>query len=227
MLHSEIDWSEIDTVLLDMDGTLLDLHFDNHFWQEAVPQHFAESNGYTLEESKSDLYPLMKEYEGDLRWYCLDFWSEQLRFDVFELKKTYRHKIAIHPHVTHFLTALRQQNKRVWLVTNAHQKSLDLKMEHTGLETHFDALFSSHDYEAPKESALFWENLHEASPFEPTQALLVDDTLSVLRAARHWGIAHQVAIQRPDSLQPPRIQEEFHGIDFFDEWAEALSPTST
>ncbi|MGB5279222.1 MAG: haloacid dehalogenase, partial [Gammaproteobacteria bacterium] len=26
------DLTDIDTVLLDLDGTLLDLHFDNHFW---------------------------------------------------------------------------------------------------------------------------------------------------------------------------------------------------
>ena len=25
---------EVDTILLDMDGTLLDLHYDNHFWME-------------------------------------------------------------------------------------------------------------------------------------------------------------------------------------------------
>ena len=29
-------WRDIDTVLLDMDGTLLDLHYDNHFWLEPV-----------------------------------------------------------------------------------------------------------------------------------------------------------------------------------------------
>jgi 5'-nucleotidase len=34
----EFDWREIDTVLLDMDGTLLDLEFDSHFWLSLVPQ---------------------------------------------------------------------------------------------------------------------------------------------------------------------------------------------
>ncbi|MCP4043692.1 MAG: haloacid dehalogenase, partial [Gammaproteobacteria bacterium] len=32
-----INWNSIHTVLLDMDGTLLDLHFDNQFWLEHVP----------------------------------------------------------------------------------------------------------------------------------------------------------------------------------------------
>ena len=37
-----IDWNAINTVLLDMDGTILDLHFDNYFWKEYVPQKYAE-----------------------------------------------------------------------------------------------------------------------------------------------------------------------------------------
>ena len=34
------DWRAIDTVLLDMDGTLLDLRFDNYFWLELVPRKY-------------------------------------------------------------------------------------------------------------------------------------------------------------------------------------------
>ena len=40
-----LPWSGIDTILLDMDGTLLDLHYDNHFWQVYVPEKFAEKPG--------------------------------------------------------------------------------------------------------------------------------------------------------------------------------------
>ena len=32
-----LNWSKIDTVLLDMDGTLLDLHYDSHFWLNVIP----------------------------------------------------------------------------------------------------------------------------------------------------------------------------------------------
>lgn len=222
MVRSRMDWSTIDTVLLDMDGTLLDLHFDNHFWLEAIPLHFAEVNGWPLEEAKTHLYALMKHHEGQLNWYCLDFWSDLLRFDVFELKKVYCHKIAIHPHVTEFLTALRAQRKTIWLVTNAHRKSLDLKMAYTGLRQHFDDIISSHDYGEPKETPNFWRCLHAAHPFERSHAVLIDDSISVLRAARDWGIAHQIAVHRPDSLQPPRSQEEFGAIDFFDELLSEL-----
>ena len=39
-----IDWDSIDTVLLDMDGTLLDLHFDNYFWTEHLPDIYSRKH---------------------------------------------------------------------------------------------------------------------------------------------------------------------------------------
>ena len=51
-----IDWSCIDTVLLDMDGTLLDLHFDNFFWSEHLPRTYALRHQISKEESSAYLY---------------------------------------------------------------------------------------------------------------------------------------------------------------------------
>ena len=39
-----IDWEEIDTILLDMDGTLLDLNYDLHFWLEHLPLIYASQH---------------------------------------------------------------------------------------------------------------------------------------------------------------------------------------
>lgn len=66
-----LPWSAIDTVLLDMDGTLLDLHFDNHFWLEHLPQRYAERNGLSRTEADAVLEPLFREHAGQLNWYCL------------------------------------------------------------------------------------------------------------------------------------------------------------
>lgn len=207
-----LEWSLIDTVLLDMDGTLLDLNFDNHFWQEFVPQRFAALHGLSLDDAKRELQPRFKAMEGRLEWYCLDYWSRELSLDIAGLKLEVAGLIAVHPHVTEFLEAVRNSGRRLLLVTNAHRDSLDLKMEKTCLQAFFDAIISSHDFGLAKEQSGFWQILQERHVFEKSRCLLVDDSLSVLRSARAFGIAHLVSISQPDSRAPKRDITEFPAI---------------
>src|ERR1700736_1757228 len=64
-----IDWSKIDTVLLDMDGTLLDLRFDNWFWQELIPSHYAAQNGLSAPDALGLLNPRFHAVRGTMQWY--------------------------------------------------------------------------------------------------------------------------------------------------------------
>lgn len=212
-----IDWRNISGVFLDMDGTLLDLNFDNHFWLEFVPLRYAERHGLSLAEAKAELMPRFKETEGKLEWYCLDYWSNQLSLDIVALKAEISGLITVLPHVTEFLEAVRKAGKRLVLVTNAHPKSLSLKMERTCLHTFFDEIFSSHALGFPKESPSFWQALSARETFSADRTLLVDDSLPVLRAARQFGIRHVVAVRKPDSRQPVRNIVEFEAIDDFRE----------
>ena len=212
-----IDWEKIDNVFLDMDGTLLDLNFDNHFWQEFVPQRYAEHNGLTPDEAKILLAPRFRAMEGKLEWYCLDYWSEQLDLDIPAMKLEIAELISVLPHVTEFLDAIRAIGKRLVLVTNAHSKSLGLKMEKTRLQFFFDAIFSSHDFGIPKEDPKFWSGLGILEPFTAQRTLLVDDSLPVLRSARTFGIRHLIAIRKHDTTRPARHITEFKAIEDFRE----------
>ncbi len=211
-----VPWHKINSVFLDMDGTLLDLHFDNHFWREHVPLRYAELHGITLDEAKSGLHDRFKRKEGTMDWYCVEYWSRELELDIAGLKMEIDHLIAVHNHVIEFLQRTRDSGKRVVLVTNAHAMSLDLKMRITGLTDAFDALICAHDIGYPKEDQRFWSLLGEHEPFEPENTLFIDDSLSVLRAAREFGIGHILAISKPDSKSPPRDIDEFVSIDGFD-----------
>ncbi|WP_297527161.1 GMP/IMP nucleotidase [Thiohalobacter sp.] len=215
-------WSHIDTLLLDMDGTLLDLHFDNHFWREHVPLRYAERNDLALEAAKAELFPRFQAAEGTMAWYCVDYWSEVLDMDIAELKREVDHLIAVHPHVTDFLDLARARGKRVLLVTNAHQKALDLKMEKTRLGGHFDRLICAHDYGKPKEDPSFWDWLAEREPFDRERTLLIDDSLPVLRSAREYGIRHLLAVRRPDTRGPDKDTEEFEAVEGFDALVRGL-----
>ena len=210
-----LNWGAIETVLLDMDGTLLDLNFDNHFWQAFVPQKYAELHGLTLEQAKQRLLPRFKAMEGRLEWYCLDYWSQALALNIAGLKQEVAGLIAVHPHVIEFLEAVRASGRRVLLVTNAHRDSLALKMEKTCLQVFFDQIISSHDYGLAKEQAGFWQCLQDQHQFERNSTLLVDDSLSVLESARQFGIAYLVSISKPDSTAPIRTITAFPAVEDF------------
>jgi putative hydrolase of the HAD superfamily len=214
---AQLDWSAIDTVLLDMDGTLLDLYYDNHFWLDYLPQRYAQQHATSFEQARAHLIEIFAAQRGSLNWYCVDYWSEQLGIDIAELKREIAHLIAIRPHTEAFLQSLRQRSHRVWLVTNAHRKSLALKMEYTGLTRWFDRIICSHDLHLPKEQPEFWARLQQAHPFDPARTLLIDDTASVLAAAQQFGIGHLLTLLQPDSQQAQRMHTEFPAILHFDE----------
>lgn len=208
-----LNWPAIDTVLLDMDGTLLDLHFDNHFWLDYLPQRYAEHHGISRALADAELVPLFRQHAGQLNWYCTDFWSRELGLSIRDLKREVAHLIALRPDADLFLATLRRAGKRVVLITNAHRDSLSLKMERVELAPWFDRMISSHDYGYPKEDPQFWQALQADCPFDPARALFIDDSLPILRAAGTHGIAHLLAVRRPDSQGADKDTEEFDAVD--------------
>jgi HAD superfamily hydrolase (TIGR01509 family) len=218
-----IDWKAVDSVFLDMDGTLLDLHFDNHFWLEHVPLRFAERHGLTLEQARGDLLSRYRSREGTLEWYCVDHWSRELGLDIALLKEEIDHLIAVHPHVTDFLEALAERGKRRVLVTNAHQKSIALKMEKTRLAGDLDRIICSHDLAVPKESPEFWSRVQAIEPFDPMRTLFIDDSPAVLRTARSYGFRWLLAVLQPDSQGPLRETGDFAAISQFSELLSGLA----
>jgi 5'-nucleotidase len=217
-----IPWKEIDCVLLDMDGTLLDLHFDNHFWLEYVPARYAEAKGIPLTQATEELLGRYKSVEGTLDWYCVDHWSRELGLDIVLLKEEVDHLISVHPHVLDFLDQLMCAGKERVLVTNAHQKTLALKMEKTRLAGFFNQVISSHQLGLPKEHPQFWNRLQNLHPFDPKRTLFVDDSPAVLESAQAYGMGWVLAILKPDSTQPLRENAEFPAIKDFSEITTGL-----
>lgn len=211
----QIDWSNIQTVLLDMDGTLLDLHFDNYFWQTHVPHVYATKHGLTDDDAYTRLVPMFSQYVGTLEWYCVDFWSEKLDLDIMRLKRDVAHKIGYRANAQIFLEKCREQTRDVRLITNAHRKVLNLKIEHTGIDRYFDSMHCSHELDYPKEMGRFWHNLQETKAFDPQTTLFLDDSESVLQAAEGYGISHIFSIAEPDSQKGRETPSAFEMIDVF------------
>lgn len=210
-----IDWNNIKTVLLDMDGTLLDLHFDTHYWLSHLPRRYAEIHAIPEDAAHQHLSQLFAEKRGTLDWYCLEFWQDKLQVDILSLKKEVSHLIAVRQDSIDFLCHLKDIRKQRVLVTNAHRDSLDLKLQHTRIQQYLDAIYSSHDFGHPKESPSFWQALQNTHPFNPEHTLFIDDSLDVLHAAQRYGIKHTLCIAQPDSQQPPKTITTMDAIDNF------------
>lgn len=212
-----VNWSAIDTVLLDMDGTLLDLRFDNFFWTEYLPQRYAEHHGKTLAESSAHLTAFSASLQGTLNWYCLDFWSEALGMDIEAVKHEVRDQIRYRPGSEDFLRFLHDMGKRCVLVTNAHPKALELKLLASGLGQYLHAMYSTHSFQVAKENEGFWPKLAHEAGLDYSRSLFVDDSLSVLRRAHAEGLPHLLQVLQPDTTLPVRPPSEFPGIVHFSE----------
>jgi putative hydrolase of the HAD superfamily len=221
-----IDWTVIDTVLLDMDGTLLDLRFDNYFWKQHVPQRYAEKHNLSVEAAREELFRRYSTVRGTIQWYSVDYWTHELGLDIALLKEEVDHLISVHPHVVEFLITARQAGKRTILVTNAHGKSLDLKMSRTQLGQHLDSLVCAHDLGVPKEEGVFWEKLQIGENFLPARTLLIDDSPEVLESARSYGIRFLLALSQPDTQGPVHNHAEFETFSSFRELSLSLHNTS-
>ena len=206
-------WADVATVLLDMDGTLLDLRFDNYFWLELVPQRYAQLHQLSLEAAYAALEPRFIAKQGTLDWYCIDFWSRELALDVAQLKREVRAHVRFLPGAELFLQTLHTRGLDPVLVTNAHRETLAIKIEQTGLGRYFRRVVSSHELGMPKEDPRFWAQLQARLDFDPARCLFVDDSIPVLRAARAHGIAQIFAISRPDSTQRARQMEDFATVE--------------
>ncbi|MEW6118172.1 MAG: HAD-IA family hydrolase [Nitrospirota bacterium] len=185
-----IPLKDIDFILLDMDGTLLDRYFDDYFWEHLVPQRYAEKHNITFGKAKEVLLSLYKAHEGTLNWTDIDFWSRELNLDIPALKEQIRHLIEVHPHVEDFLRAMKQQKKKVYLLTNAHYKVLDIKMKKTQIGKYFDRCITSFEMGYPKEMIEFWEKTERLLKFDRERSLFVDDTANVLKTAKAFGIKY-------------------------------------
>ncbi|WP_372724277.1 GMP/IMP nucleotidase [Immundisolibacter sp.] len=212
-----IEWAGIDTVLLDMDGTLLDLHYDNAFWFDHLPRTWGERRGLDLLSARSVIHNHAEQRRGTLDFYCMSYWSELLELDVAALNEELAHLISVRPQVSEFLLWLGATGKKRVLVTNSHRSGLDFKLARTGLTAWLDEIVCAHDLHLPKEDPLFWPRLQSLHRFDPLRTLLVDDNPHVLRAARDYGVAHVLAVAQPDSRAAPQHLTDLPMLEGFEQ----------
>jgi HAD superfamily hydrolase (TIGR01509 family) len=210
-----IDWRSIDDVLLDMDGTLLDLHYDATFWLNNVHSIVANLTGEPEHVIQERFHRELKRHEGTLAWYCTDYWADFFGIDLIEAKQQLAHLIRFRPHAEQFLNVLNSLPLRTLIATNAHPDVIQLKLNVVPLEDMVDGIVSSHQYGVAKEHPDFWRALFDEYAINPDRALFMDDSSKVLDAADRAGVREVVEIRHPNLSEPPRSTWK-QGIDDFD-----------
>ncbi|PIE58116.1 MAG: haloacid dehalogenase [Desulfobulbus propionicus] len=215
--HPAFSWDDIDTVLLDMDGTLLDKHFDDYFWEQYLPEHYSLLHNISVEEAAEQLLSRYKKVENTLRWADTEYWSKELGIDIPELKMRINQLIGVHPYVVAFLEFCVKKRKKLYLITNAHSTTLSIKLRKTAIGAWFDRILCAEEVGFAKEEPEFWDKLEVMLKFDKSRTMLVDDTEQVLLVAQEFGLEHLVFVAKPSSRKRTRYSCTFPSIEFFKE----------
>jgi putative hydrolase of the HAD superfamily len=215
MTNDGFSWDRIDDVLLDMDGTLLDRHFDNFFFEEELPRRYARLHALPFEEARDRLMAMYRSVEGELAWTDLHYWTERVGIDVVAMHKELDHMIGFLPGAEAFLQYLRELGKRVTIVTNAHRSGVAVKAAKTGLDRLVDRIVDAFEVGYLKMRPEYWPACRRLLGFNPARSFYMDDDERCLIAAQHFGVAHVIHSARSSSQLPPAPLARFPSVSSF------------
>jgi putative hydrolase of the HAD superfamily len=184
---------DIDCMLVDMDGVILDNTYDNNFWQNQIPGVISKNKNISFEDAKRLAVQIFNYKKNTKDWYDVDYWSNMLNVDIEAEKRSSISfdRIQLYEGVTKTLNKLKD-NFRLILITNAHRKTLNIKLEKYDLSPYFENMICAHELHYVKENIQLWYMLKSRFKLDYTKTLLIEDTINNIKVGLSAGISQAV-----------------------------------
>jgi putative hydrolase of the HAD superfamily len=178
-----------------MDGVILDNAYDNDFWQNQIPEVIADSKGIGFDDAKRLAIQIFNYKKNTKDWYDVDYWSNMLDIDIEAQKRSEKSfsRISLYDGVIDTLNVLKNKTKMI-LITNAHRKTLNIKLEKYNLTPYFDEMVCAHELHYVKEDIQLWYMLRSKYRLDYEKTLLVEDTINNINVGLSAGISGAIYV---------------------------------
>ena len=191
--------------LIDLDGVILDTTYDNYFWQKHVPRVYADKHNVSYENAINFTHALFNYKRKTKDWYDIDYWSNMLSIDIKKEKEKSENmkKISLIKGAIEILDKIKNIKKDLFLITNAHRKTLNIKMSKYELSKYFNEMICSHELGYVKEDIQFWHILKNKLNIDYKKTVLIEDTFDNIKSAFHAGIKKSIYISNNKNIKEP------------------------
>ena len=188
-------FKDIECLLIDMDGVILDNAYDNDFWQNQIPEVIADNKGIAFDDAKRLAIQIFNYKKNTKDWYDVDYWSNMLDIDIEAQKRSEKSfsRISLYDGVIDTLSVLKNKTKMI-LITNAHRKTLNIKLEKYNLTPYFDEMVCAHELNYVKEDIQLWYMLRSKYRLDYEKPLLVEDTINNINVGLSAGISGAIYV---------------------------------
>ncbi|MCR5067117.1 MAG: HAD family hydrolase [Erysipelotrichaceae bacterium] len=201
-------------VIFDLYGTLIDIHTNESrrfFWKEfaeflkgyGVIYHPAELQKLYRRACRQETERLRKQsgfamveisIDNVFRQLCRNRGYEPDELDIEMIAKVFRtlstDYLKLYPEVMEILTELKNQGKKIYLLSNAQQLFTDYEMDILDLRSHFDGIFYSSACGCRKPDTRFYDCLFEKHGLNKKESIMIgNDYYDDILSAHSYGLA--------------------------------------
>ena len=204
-------------ILSDLDGVILDQHYDRKFWQSWLPEHVANQTNQSIEKIQIEIQLKIDGQKGTLNWYDLNYWDDLLDVDCMEIIKEQEEKPSFLEGSLEALQELSTLKNPKHILTNGDPRLQEYKAEARNFLQFFDSIFYSMHAGYPKEKKEFWTLARHNLNLDFEDSIFIDDDFKVVT------IAVKAGVKRVIWITPGKNRILQNGIETFSSLADLVS----